>query len=136
MACVDIGGKYLINDKFVIEYAQNGCSSLTEKWCATDGNNCGSSDGSGTTWLLDGVMRTEGGNPSHWAALSVDANSVHRVNSVDSGTMFEGQLCWWKELWYSKDRIGNLNVAFDLSCPNKVGGFDVKKISQVWAIFK
>ena len=72
LACVDIGGKYLINGKFVIQYAQNSCVSLTEKWCAADGTNCGSSDGSGTTWLLDGVMRTEGGNPSNWAALTAD----------------------------------------------------------------
>jgi hypothetical protein len=135
-ACVNIDGKYLINEKFVIQYTQNSCLSLTEKWCTADGTKCGAPDGSGTTWLLDGVMRTEGGNPSNWAAMTADAHSIHRTNSVDSGTEYEGNLCWWKELWYSKDAAGNLNVSFKLNCPDKQGNTKMAMLTQVWTPFK
>ncbi|MGZ3771443.1 MAG: hypothetical protein ACXVCP_18000 [Bdellovibrio sp.] len=129
-ACLDISGKYLIGSKFFIQYRQNKCEQVTESWCSADGRDCG---GSSYTWTLDGQMIQYGGNPSKWASVLPEGNSLHRMQLCDSGTTHGGHQCWWKELWYKKEQNGNLRVTFKLSCSIR-GQEKIEFEDQIWEI--
>ncbi|MGZ3796834.1 MAG: hypothetical protein ACXVB1_10730 [Pseudobdellovibrionaceae bacterium] len=125
-SCVDISGKYLIGNKIGIQYVQKSCDSLTEFW----------EGGSQFTWLLDGVMRQEGGNPSKWASIIPESNTLHRTNLWGSGTVYKGNSCEWKDLWYSKDVDGNLVESYALDCQMQNGTHQHEKISEKWLLQK
>lgn len=129
-ACVDISGDYMMGAGIKIRYEQVACESLTEKWCVDDCANV-----AGYTWPLNGQMIQDGGNPSKWASITPEAETLRRTNLWESGTRYDGTLCWWKELTYSKNEKNNLVVTFNLECPSRAGETKKQQVSEEWVRF-
>jgi hypothetical protein len=130
-ACIDISGKYLMYEKFYIEYRQNGCETLTEMWCGPGGSNCGPSY---YTWTLDGKMVQEGGNPSNWASIMPEGKSLHRQRLWESGTSYHGNSCRWRDQWLTKNDKGNLVVTYKLFCLQGSRKEKVEMVKEIWAL--
>ena len=125
-ACIDISGKYLLNDMITLKYEQTECDLLTEKWCG----NADCTAGSSYTWKMDGTINQSGGNPSNWGSVTIAIQSIRRSHFWDVGMSYQGSLCYWKDMDFAKDQSGNLDVTYSVECHGHDGG--ITPVHEKW----